>query len=536
MMADAEVKLLLTEREVRERVLGAESQPAVVHLSEQWAEIAQSQGAGGRWVTAANAAYVIYTSGSTGVPKAAIITHTAAVNFSVALGGELGLKESDRILQFASPSFDVFVEEVFPAWAAGAGVVMMDAAEAAAAGESRGLSEVLSRNEVTGCELPTAYWHQWSVEVEKQGIPASLRFTIIGGENALRERVEAWRRFNLPLINAYGLTEVAVTSIVYTLTSDLELKEWAEFPIGRPISNTDVYILDAEMQPLPAGVIGELYVGGTGMGRGYHNRPDLTAEKFIPHPFSGRPGERLYHTGDLARYLPDSKIENIGRRDFQVKVRGFRIELGEIEAALSQYAGVRECVVVADDALAGDRRLVAYVATGDRPTPAQLRAYLTDKLPDYMVPSVFVFMDALPLTPNGKLDRKSLPAISDSRPELGNEYVPPETATERELFKLWSTILGLQAIGVHDNFFDVGGHSLLATQLISHIRETFDIELPLRAIFETPTIAALAETIDALRSEHEAAEQDLARILESLENLSEEDARVLLHEKLEVSY
>jgi len=442
------------------------------------------------------------------------------------------------MLQFASPSFDVFVEEVFPAWAAGAAVVVMDVEEAATATESRGLSSVITRNYVTGCELPTAYWHQWSSEVEKQHIPSSLKFVIIGGENALRERVEAWRKCDIPLLNAYGLTEVAVTSIVYTLSSDVELTQWAEFPIGRPISNTNVYILDAEMQPLPAGVIGDLYVGGTGLGRGYHNRPDLTAERFIPHPFSDRPGERVYYTGDLARYLPDGNIENIGRRDFQVKVRGFRIELGEIEAALAQYAGVTECVVVADHTRGSDKRLIAYLAAGveDRPTPGQLRAYLLDKLPDYMVPSVFVFMDALPLSPNGKLDRKSLPAISHSALDLGHEYVAPESATEIELARLWTTILRLETIGIHDNFFEVGGHSLLATQLVSHIRESFDIELPLRAIFETPTIAGLAKTIEELRPEQEAAEADLARLLESLESLSEEDARALLQEKLELSY
>jgi amino acid adenylation domain-containing protein len=539
MMADAGVKLLLSEREVRERVFGGEweTETEVVDLSEEWGEIvdqAKQPRMRSSGVRAENAAYVIYTSGSTGVPKASLITHRAAVNFTLAMSGELELKPGDRILQFALPSFDVFVEEVFPAWAAGAAVVLMDAAEAAVAAESRGLSTVISRNEVTGCELPTAYWHQWSLEVEKHGIPPSLRLVIIGGENALRERVEAWRRFNIPLINAYGLTEAAVTSITYTLSSDRELKQWAEFPIGRPISNTDVYVLDPEMQPAPTGVIGNLYVGGTGLGRSYHNRPDLTAERFIPHPFSERPGERLYCTGDLARYLHDSNIENIGRRDFQVKVRGFRIELGEIEAALAQYAGVRECVVLADDTHFGDRRLAAYLAAAaeDRPTPSQLRAYLMNKLPDYMIPSVFVFMDALPLSANGKLERKLLPSISHSRLELGHEYVAPETPTEFELARLWSMLLGLETLGVHDNFFEIGGHSLLATQLVSHIRETFEIELPLRAIFEMPTVAGLAETIDALRPEQEAAAKDLARILESLENLSDEDARALLQEKL----
>jgi len=336
-------------------------------------------------------AYVIYTSGSTGVPKAALITHTAAVNFTLALSRELGLKESDRILQFASPSFDVFVEEVFPTWAAGAAVVLMDGNEAAAAAESRGLSELITRNQVTGCELPTAYWHQWSLELEKNGVPPSISFVIIGGENALRERVEAWRRFDIPLINAYGLTEVAVTSIIYTLSSDRELNEWPQFPIGRPISNTEVYIVDAEMQPLPAGVIGDLYVGGTGLGRGYHNRPDLTAERFIPHPFSDEPGARLYRTGDLARYLPDHNIEFLGRADRQVKVRGYRVELTEIEAVLSNHAGVRQAVVTLNRDQAGQERIVAYLVSA--PTSQdQLKAALKQKLPDYMVPSVFVFL------------------------------------------------------------------------------------------------------------------------------------------------
>jgi len=286
---------------------------------------------------------------------------------------------------------------------------------------------------------------------------------------------------------------------------------------------------------VPVGTVGELYIGGEGLARGYFNRPELTSEKFVPHPFSAEPGERLYKTGDLVRYLADGNIENLGRIDFQLKVRGFRVELGEIEAALDQHPAVHESVVVASGAAGSDKRLVAYVVC-DESQPAsvqELKGFLKNRLPHYMVPPVFVLMSAMPLTPNGKVDRRALPDPEQTRPELQVEYVAARTEIEAALTEIWMQLLGLEQIGIFDNFFDLGGHSLLATKVVSRVRETFEVELPLRAVFESPTIAELSEGIEnADRADQEDLE-DLSELLESLERLTEAETSALLKEKLE---
>jgi acyl carrier protein len=271
-------------------------------------------------------------------------------------------------------------------------------------------------------------------------------------------------------------------------------------PIGRPMSNIEIYILDEQLQPVPVGVAGELHIGGVGLARGYLNRADLTEQKFIPDPFRHGTPARLYKTGDRARYLPDGNIEFLGRMDQQVKVRGFRIELGEIETVLLQSPLVRECAVLAREDVAGDKRLVAYVVPrqGCDLSPAELRSFLREKLPEYMVPAHVVMLQALPLTPNGKVDRQALPAPRRRSPELGEEFAPPHTRIEEVLASIWCQILGVDTLGTNENFFEAGGHSLLATQLVSRIRDAFQVELPLRTIFESPTIAELATKIEAL--------------------------------------
>jgi acyl-coenzyme A synthetase/AMP-(fatty) acid ligase/acyl carrier protein len=267
--------------------------------------------------------------------------------------------------------------------------------------------------------------------------------------------------------------------------------------IGRPISNTQIYILDGNLNPVPVGISGELHISGKGLARGYLNRPDLTAEKFIPNPLSSEPSTCLYRTGDLARYLPDGNIEFLGRIDHQIKLRGFRIELGEIEAVLSSYDGVADTVVLAREDVAGDKQLVAYIVSNKEgaPTTQDLRNYLKQKLPGYMVPSAFVFLESLPVTPNGKVDRIALPLPDQSRPELEENYVAPRTSIEEALAGIWAEILKLERVGIHDNFFDLGGHSLLATQVISRVRRAFQVEIPLRAMFEKPTVEELAIAI-----------------------------------------
>jgi acyl carrier protein len=321
------------------------------------------------------------------------------------------------------------------------------------------------------------------------------------------------------LINSFGLTEASIDSSYFESAAvDLPLDQLV--PIGRPFANTQLYILDPHLQPVPIGVTGELYVGGAGLARGYCNLPELSAEKFIPNPFSNELGARLYKTGDLARYLPDGNIEFLGRIDYQVKVRGFRIELGEIEAVLSQHPAVREAVVLVWEDEPGNKRLVGYVVPNQKqsgagararecteqesmeegrfqfPCAPLLRSFLQEKLPDYMVPSAFVQLEALPLTPNGKVDRRVLPAPEQVDTELAGTSVTPRTPSEEILAGIWAQVLGLEQVGIHDNFFELGGHSLLATQVISRLRKTFQIELPLRCLFESPTVAGLAQSLE----------------------------------------
>jgi len=278
--------------------------------------------------------------------------------------------------------------------------------------------------------------------------------------------------------------------------------DWSNLPpIGRPIANSKIYILDRFLDPVPIGVCGELFIGGDCLARGYLNQPKLNHEKFISNPFDKEPGARLYRTGDLVRYLANGNIQFVGRMDDQVKVRGFRIELGEIETFLCHHAEVVECAVAAREDGTGGKRLVAYIVTR---TPQhlnseKLRDFLKEKLPDYMIPSVYVFLDSLPRTASGKIDRRALPALDGNRPELTETYAAPQTSVEKSLAQIWQEVLTLERIGIHDNFFDLGGHSLLATRVVSRIRELFRLELPLRALFEIPTVSGLSDHIEALR-------------------------------------
>ena len=308
---------------------------------------------------------------------------------------------------------------------------------------------------------------------------------------------------HLQIWNIYGPTEATANA------SATRLGAGDEVTIGRPIANAQIYILNTCLRPVPIGVQGELYIGGAGVARGYLNRPRLTAENFLPDPFSTAPGARLYRTGDLARYRPDGNIEFLGRADDQVKIRGFRIELGEIEAALGQHPAVREAVVLAQEDAAGvvsaspapERRLVAYVCTEREPFPTttDLRKFLREKLPEYMVPAIFVLLNAFPLMPNGKIDRRALRLSERTRPELDTAFAAPRGPVEELLAEIWSQLLGIELVGIDDNFFALGGHSLLATQLMSRIREAFQVEIPLRRVFEVPTVSGLAESIEAAR-------------------------------------
>jgi acyl-CoA synthetase (AMP-forming)/AMP-acid ligase II/acyl carrier protein len=338
-----------------------------------------------------------------------------------------------------------------------------------------------------------------------------LRTLLTGGDKL---HLQPGQALPFGLANNYGPTE---NTVVTTWAAIAGAGLQSDPAIGRPIDNASVYLLDPHLQPVPIGVIGELYIGGAGLARGYLNRPDLTAESFIPNPFSSEPGARLYKSGDLARYLPDGNIEFVGRIDHQVKIRGCRVELGEIETVLGQHPAVRQVVVVAREEAAeqgyasnnrkskienpkSEKRLIAYVAARREfaPTVSDLRGFLRDKLPEYMVPSVFVILDALPLSSNGKIDRKALPAPDQARPDPTGAFVAPRTRTEELLAGIWTKLLHVEKVGTHDNFFDLGGHSLIATRVISRLREEFRVDLPLRSLFESPTVAGLAERIETL--------------------------------------
>ena len=453
--------------------------------------------------TPENVAYIIYTSGSTGQPKGVAVPHRA-VNRLVCKTNYIELDASDRIAQVSNISFDAATFEIWGALLNG-GQLRGIATDIALS--PKDFARELREQGITAMFLTSALFSQLAAEVP--GAFATLRTLLAGGEALDPKWVRSVLKEHprLRLLNGYGPTENT------TFTCCALLRDFPEgapsVPIGRPISNTQVYILDAHLNPAPIGAPGELCAGGDGLARGYWNRPELTAEKFILHQFSpGGPCHHLYRTGDRARYLPDGNIEFLGRIDTQVKIRGYRVELGEIEAVLGRHAGVRECAVQACGSDAGQNRLVAYfVAESKRaPRTSQLRTFLADQLPEYMAPSAFVRLEALPLTSNGKVDRRALPEPDHGRPSLEKKYVPPRDAVEMELTRIWEEVLGIEPIGIEDQFFDLGGHSLLAVRVAARIEKTFGRKLPLAAIFMAPTIKRLAAAIrDEMREDSAAA-------------------------------
>jgi len=526
-ISDSQVRLLLTQSKSRDIL--PECEARVVCLDRDWPVISRySQENLARVATSASLAYVIYTSGSTGRPKGVEIEHQSLTNFVQGAQTEYGIDKGDRVLQFASISFDAAAEEIYPCLVSGGTLVLRT---------DRMLSSVSTFMQtcrewgITVLDLPTAYWQQMMAELEYSVsgmLPSDLRLVIIGRERVLPVSVKNWQKLvgEYPqLVNSYGPTEATVVATLQKMTTSVTIQR--EVPIGRPLANVQTYILDRHLQPVPIGVPGELHIGGAGLARGYLNRPELTEQKFIPNPFSNSPGSRLYKTGDLARYLPDGNIEYIGRIDNQVKNRGFRIELGEIEAVLMQHPDIREAVVIARDALPGDKRLLAYVVwTGENADiiTTNLRDFLKQKLPQYMIPNAFVVLDALPLTPNGKVDRRALPAPDTTRQSGVETFVAPRDSTELQLAQIWEQVLGIQPIGVTDNFFELGGHSLLAVRLVAEIEKVTQKKLPLAALFQFTTIGELARVLQ-LEVVADSANPNLSP---ELPPLDEDDLRALL--------
>jgi amino acid adenylation domain-containing protein len=485
MLSDAGVKVLLTEQKLISNLPAGDA--VSVCLDSEWTEMAYlDTGNPSPTATPENLAYVIYTSGSTGKPKGVQISHRAVVNFLCSMSKQPGLSKTDTMLAVTTLSFDIAGLEIYLPLISGARLVV---ASREVASDGSRLLECLEQSGTTVMQATPATWRML-VEAGWRGT-RELKI-LCGGEALPAELAEALLARGSELWNMYGPTETTIWSAAHQLHS-------GEVLLGRPIANTQFYVLDSNQQLLPAGVPGELYIGGDGLARGYLHRPELTAEKFVANPITPQLSEQLYRTADLVRWLPDGSIDYLGRIDHQVKIRGFRIELGEIEAVLASHPQVEQGVVAAREYSPGDKRLVAYVvaAGSEPPNRGDLRKHLEDKLPDYMIPSAFVFLDKLPLTPNGKVDRKALPAPDQSSVETEHAYVAPRTPTEEVITGIWSDVLKLQRVGTQDDFFDLGGYSLLATQVIARIRQIFDVELPLRTMFESPTPAGLAEGVDA---------------------------------------
>ncbi|MEH2238171.1 amino acid adenylation domain-containing protein, partial [Nostoc sp.] len=502
MLNDSGVEVLLTQQELLSSL--PSSTIHKVCLDRDWGIIEQqSQANLDTGVDSKNLAYVIYTSGSTGQPKGVLVEHYALVNHCQNIQNVYHLIPSDRVLQFASVSFDAFIEQTILPLTIGAAVVVRNEE----LWQALQFQEQIDKYGISVINLPPAYWQQligqW-VNCKQTAPKDSLRLVIIGGDAMPPKAVKFWQKTSLAsarLLNAYGPTEGTITSTVFEVNSLASFQKLADsIPIGRPIVNAQIYILDTYLQPVPIGIPGELYIGGDGLARGYLNRPELTNEKFISNPFNPSQSSRLYRTGDKARYLPDGNIEFLGRIDNQVKIRGFRIELGEIEAVLNSHPQVQQAIVIVREDIAENKRLVAYLVTLDESlNNNQLREYLKQKLPEYMMPSGFVVLETLPLTPNGKIDYKALPVPDEIR-DITDEYIAPRTQSEEIIANIFAIVLGVTKAGIYDNFFNLGGHSLLATQLISRLKETFQIEIPLRKVFESPTVAQLDLSINQLRT------------------------------------
>ncbi|MDX6384576.1 MAG: hypothetical protein QOK48_2149, partial [Blastocatellia bacterium] len=495
MIEDADLSLVLTQKQLVNDIPVAGAK--FLCLDSDWADIHNENDSNPTPIAGPeNLAYVIYTSGSTGNPKGVMIEHRSLVNFTVTSAAAYAISPMDRVLQFASLSFDLSVEEIFPTLTHGATLVLRTDEMISSARDFMHFSDAWG---ITVLDLPTAYWHELSDALTDVDLtlPEAVRLVIIGGEKAAFDRVSAWHkrvRKGVRLVNTYGPTETTVAVTMCDLGPEDESFKLNTIPIGRPFANTTAYVLDQTLRPVPIGAPGELYIGGPGVARGYVKRPDLTTEKFIQDPFSEEPKARLYRTGDLVRYRPNGNIEFLGRIDNQIKIRGFRVELEEIEQALRTQEGVADCVVALHEDSEGDKRLFAYVVptAGRKLTTIDLRNLLKTRLPSYMIPAAFEVIDALPLLPSGKINRRALPAPRFTRNDAEESFVAPRTPIERLLAAEWCDVLKLDRVGIHDNFFELGGHSLLAAKVVSRVRGSLEINIGMVDLFQAPTIASLA--------------------------------------------
>jgi amino acid adenylation domain-containing protein len=510
MIEDAQLAILVTQEQLLESIpkhsmTDNKPIPQIICLDKDWEKIAQKSDSNlESAVKSSNLAYVIYTSGSTGKPKGVLVNHTHVVRLFKATESCYHFNNQDVWTLFHSYAFDFSVWEIWGALFYGGKLVIVPHWVTRS---PESFYQLLCQEQVTILnQTPSAFRQLIQAEQSQATVRnLSLRLVIFGGEALEIKGLQPWFERHgdrhPQLVNMYGITETTV-HVTYRPLTQADLQSSASV-IGRPISDLRVYLLDRYLQPVPVGMTGEMYVGGAGVTRGYLNRPELTAERFIRDPFSSELAEsRLYKTGDLACYLPNGELKYLGRIDNQVKIRGFRIELGEIEALLAQHPMVWECVVTVREDQAHDQRLVAYVVppSGASPAVSELRSFLQERLPDYMIPNAIVFLEALPLTPSGKVDRRNLPT-----PHLPNErtdnFIPPRTPIEQTLAQIWQEVLKVEQVGIQDNFFELGGHSLLATQVVSRIGQLLKVKLTLRTLFNSTTLADLAGAIAQLQQE-----------------------------------
>lgn len=490
MLEDAQTSILLTQEKLLDVLPAHWGQ--VICLDTDWESIAAGNDADPISETAPeNLAYVMYTSGSTGKPRGVSVTHRNVVRL-VKETSYVSFTSEEIFLQLAPISFDAATFEIWGSLLNGAKLAIFPARIPSL----EDIGEAISRYGVTTLWLTAGLFHLMVDERLDDFRP--LRQLLAGGDVlSVKHTEEVKKRLNgLNLINGYGPTESTTFTCCYTVSEAGQVR--SSVPIGKPIANTTVYVLTADLEPVPVGVTGELYIGGDGLARGYMNRTKLTAEKFIPNPFSDEPGARLYKTGDLARYLTDGNIEFLGRKDHQVKIRGFRIELGEVEAVLNQHPLVQDVVVTSREYAHGDKRLIAYVVINKEASVNQddLRGFLKRKLPEYMLPSSFMMLDKLPLSSNGKVNRSALPEPEYDAPESEEIFIRPMNYVEESLSEVWADVLGIKRVSLKDNFFDMGGHSLLATQVISRVRNIFQLDVALRSLFESLTLESFARSVE----------------------------------------
>jgi amino acid adenylation domain-containing protein len=502
-LADSRATVVISDRSLRDRVPGS---AAPVLLADSWTAAAADCAATdcaatrGPAVTDDNLAYIIYTSGSTGAPKAVAVTHRGICNLVSWMARAHQWDSGTVLAHLVSISFDAAVRDLFVPLASGGRVVLPSADEMR---DRKRLIDLLERHGVNVVHgVPSLIQ---ALLGDGDDRPRGIQRICCGGEALPVSLLERCRARGIALVNLYGPAEATVDATSFACA---DVGEGTTVPIGHPISNAGVYVLDQEFQPVPVGVAGEIFIGGLGVARGYLGHPALTAQRFLPHPFASRPGERMYRTGDRARWLPEGRLEFLGRLDYQVKIRGFRVEPGEIEAVLGQHRQVRECAVIAQEPPgqpAAGGRLVAYLVPEgpELPSSSQLRAFLSNRLPHYLIPAVFVPVSGFPLTANGKLDRAALPPPPAQRPELDSSYTAPRTPTARVLAGIWAGLLGLDKAGINDDFFELGGHSLLAMRMAMKISSVYNLTLSPTLPFRCRTINDIEEALRELVSEEE---------------------------------